>query len=306
MRMPLVALALVCAAPVSAEPPPTVLVAQETATEQDGHLLMPVLEYKAGQWQALTTQAALRAKGPTTWSGFVVTKADGSDLGRVALRTDAAVKPFQPAWGDALPGTRIQDGLKDDVVYAVSLGPKDDRARIFTTPPEGPLRDALTRKVLAAFPSGGELGQRLQKAAGDSCEGAGGWTEQALSAQELAMGPYQMMACARGTAERPQVCHVRFTRRMVSTKAACIANVWVQAWVVGTPEKLQVLRLDQAVHVDEKDISGERASVLLELDGRLFALTRPICYEGCDQLSVVEVGARDVKTLATGPEMPMD
>ncbi|WP_375759051.1 hypothetical protein [Corallococcus exercitus] len=298
---------------MAAEPPPavkaggaSVLVAQAGGTEKDGPMLVPVLEFKAGQWRALSTEAALREKGPTTWSAFVVTKPDGSDLGRAALRTDAAVKPFQLAWGDALPGTRIRDELKDAVWYAVSLSPKDDRARTFTTPPEGPLRDALTRKVLAAFPSGEELGQRLQKVSDSSCEGAGSWKEDVTSTRELFASPYQMMGCARGTAERPQVCHVRITRRMVSTKTPCAAYVWVQAWVVGTPEKLQVLRVEQEVHVDEKDISGERASVLLELDGRLFALTRPVCYEGCDQVSVVEVGPRDVKPLARGPELPMD
>ncbi|MBN8467711.1 hypothetical protein JYJ95_14420 [Corallococcus exiguus] len=314
MRMPLFAVALLCAAPVAAEPHPaaggngpSVLVAQLGGGGKDGLMLMPVLQFQQGRWQSLTTEAAMRLMGPSTWSSFALWDAKEADAKAVPLRTATTVKPFKVLWGDDYPGFLLHDKPTTQVSLAVTLEPKDARARAFLPPSSEPLRDALKRKVLESFPSLEKMGQQLVAQPDTRCEGAAAWKEEALTAEELDESQEQFVGCARGSADVPLVCQVRITRRMASTKAACRANVWVDAWLVGTPERFEVVRINRGVYAHDEDgagISGERAMLLLELEGRLFALTRPICFEGCQRLSVLEVGAKGIKPLATGQVVP--
>ncbi|RKH74329.1 hypothetical protein D7W81_01880 [Corallococcus aberystwythensis] len=310
--MPLLAVALMCAAPVAAEPQsaggsqgPSLLVAQLGGGDNVGLMLMPVLQFQQGRWQSLTTEAAMRLMGPATWSSFALwdAQADGRPT---PLRTATTVKPFKVLWGDAYPGFLLHERPSTQVSLAVTLEPKDARARAFLSPPSEPLRDALKRKVLKAFPSLEEMGQQLVTQPETRCAGAGAWKEEALASEELDEAQEQFVGCARGTKALPLVCSVRLTRRMVSTKAPCRAVVWVDAWLVGTPERFEVVRSERGVyeHEDGTGISGNRALMLLELEGRLFALTRPLCFEGCTQLSVVEVKAQGIQSLVTGPVVP--
>jgi hypothetical protein len=305
MKTSVLTLALLCASPVSAEPHlPEVLVAQVGGTD-DGLRLLPSLQFKQGRWQALTSDAALRITGASAWAAFPWTLSGDSVTTPVPLRTDSTVKPFKARWGDSYPGLRIHDAPEATLVLALSLSPQDERVRVFSPPESDALREELTRKVMSAFPSWEEMGRSLMTRPEPVCEGAGAWQEVALPSNEI-IAESQFMGCAKGTAELPWVCNVRIARRMVSTKAACQADVWVEAWLVGALERMAVVDVQRGVQQEEYEVAGNQALVLMALDQRLFALTNPRCFDGCSQLSVVEIGSKAVTKRAEGRELPRE
>jgi hypothetical protein len=262
-----------------------------------------LFEFREGRWRVPSTERAAGTKGPLTW--YSVSSGETGEAQTV--RTDTVAKSFTFAELDGFEAelgeiiTRVGFQLlepRNEESGGLYASTNEVRPRGFVRA-EGPLLEALEQAVRATFPSVPEMGRQLNQAryVPPDCKNKEGWVEELAEPGYIAddnMDPFRL--CARGTTAFPLVCYVRMVRKLTLKEPGCTGWVSVEAWVLGTPERLKVVHTwRDAIH-DPKGISGQSPWMLFVLEDRFFALTSPLCYEGCGGgLSLVEVDARGAR-----------